>query len=181
MSISTLSQRAGRWSVRHRRRAILGWLAFTILAVGLGGTVGLQTVGINEKGSGESGRADRVLNDAGFSQPARERVLVEGAPAAVRVAAADVAQRLKAVPVVAQVRQATPAAGGDARLVEAVMRGSIDDAPDRVGAISAAVEAAGRAHPGVRVAQSGDASLARRRRRAGAEGLRARPSCRPCR
>ena len=41
------------------------------------------------------------------------------------------------------------------------MRGSIDDAPDRVGALTAAVHAAGRDHPGVHVAQSGDASLAK--------------------
>ena len=74
MSISQLSQRAGRWSVRHRRRAIVAWLVFTVLAVGLGGAAGLHTIGLNDKGTGESGRADRVLNQAGFSQPARERV-----------------------------------------------------------------------------------------------------------
>ena len=32
-----LAARAGRWSAQHRRKAIFGWLAFVIVAFGLGG------------------------------------------------------------------------------------------------------------------------------------------------
>lgn len=160
MFITQLSQRAGRWSVRHRRRAILAWLAFTVLAVGLGSAAGMQTVGVNEKNSGEARQADRVLADAGFSQPARERVLVEGPRAVVHAAAADVERRLQGVPGVASVRQVAASPQGDARLVEAVMRGSIDDAHERVGPLQDAVAATGRAHPQALIGQSGDASIA---------------------
>ena len=31
-----LAARVGRWSVQHRRKAILGWLAFVFVAVAIG-------------------------------------------------------------------------------------------------------------------------------------------------
>jgi RND superfamily putative drug exporter len=58
------------------------------------------------------------------------------------------------------VRQVAASPRGDARLVEAVMRGSIDDAHERVGPLQDAVAATDRAHPQARIGQAGDASLA---------------------
>ena len=52
-----LAARAGRWSARHRKKAIFGWLAFVILAVVIGGSVGTRTLTDEEYGMGESGRA----------------------------------------------------------------------------------------------------------------------------
>ena len=40
MQKNNLAARAGRWSAHHRKRAILGWIAFVILATVLGGAVG---------------------------------------------------------------------------------------------------------------------------------------------
>src|SRR5206468_4026698 len=37
-----LAARAGRWSVRHRKTAILGWLAFVIVAFAIGNVVGTE-------------------------------------------------------------------------------------------------------------------------------------------
>ena len=37
-----LAARAGRWSASHRKTAILGWLAFVIAAVVIGGAAGHQ-------------------------------------------------------------------------------------------------------------------------------------------
>ena len=39
-STDNLAARAGRWSAQHRKKAIFGWLAFVILAVFIGGSVG---------------------------------------------------------------------------------------------------------------------------------------------
>src|SRR4029077_20869662 len=66
----------GRWSARHRKTAIFGWLAFVVLAVVLGKAVGVTMIDENTSGVGESGRADRIL-DAGFERPAAETVLVQ--------------------------------------------------------------------------------------------------------
>ena len=40
-----IAARAGRWSAQHRKKAILGWLAFVIVAVFIGGSVGTKTLG----------------------------------------------------------------------------------------------------------------------------------------
>ena len=34
-----LAARAGRWSAQHRKQAILGWLAFVIIATVAGGAI----------------------------------------------------------------------------------------------------------------------------------------------
>ena len=41
---SNLAARAGRWSAQHRRKAILGWLAFVFAAVAIGGAIGTDTL-----------------------------------------------------------------------------------------------------------------------------------------
>jgi uncharacterized membrane protein YdfJ with MMPL/SSD domain len=45
MQPSNLAARAGRWSAQHRKTAILGWIAFMVLAVahGLKATAGVVT------------------------------------------------------------------------------------------------------------------------------------------
>ncbi len=53
-----LAARAGLWSASHRKRAILGWLAFVVLAVVIGGSVGQQKIAQEDMGNGESKFAD---------------------------------------------------------------------------------------------------------------------------
>src|SRR5688500_13627849 len=79
-----LAARAGRWSAQHRRKAILGWLAFVIAAIAIGGAIGTNTLKVHELGTGESGRADLVLHDAGLTDAVSESVLVT-APAGATV------------------------------------------------------------------------------------------------
>ena len=68
--------RMGRWSAAHWKTATFGWVAFVVLAFGLGGMVSMKTIDPNVSGPGESGRMDRIL-EAGFKQPAAESVLIE--------------------------------------------------------------------------------------------------------
>jgi RND superfamily putative drug exporter len=72
MQSRNLAARAGRWSAQHRKKAILGWFAFVILATVLGGMVGTRTLADEDAGSGESKRGDKIVEAADFpSEPAR--------------------------------------------------------------------------------------------------------------
>jgi uncharacterized membrane protein YdfJ with MMPL/SSD domain len=71
-----LAARAGRWSAQHRKKAIFGWLAFVILAVFIGGSVGTRTLTDDEYGIGESGRADKAVS-AHFPDKDSESVLIQ--------------------------------------------------------------------------------------------------------
>ena len=95
-----IAARAGRWSARHRKAAVLGWLAFVVAALVLGGATGTKLLTDEEQGSGESGRADTTLAKA-FPQAADESVLVQSSKLGVddpafRAAVADVERRLGA-------------------------------------------------------------------------------------
>ena len=82
-----LAARMGRWSARHWKTATFGWLAFVLVAFGLGGMVGTRNID-NAAGPGESGRMDRIL-EKGFKQPASERVLIQSRSARAGTSAFD--------------------------------------------------------------------------------------------
>lgn len=74
-----LAARIGRWSARHRRKAVLGWLAFVIAAVAIGGAVGTSTLADEDSGVGESRQADQAIAAAFPDESAEEAVLVQSA------------------------------------------------------------------------------------------------------
>ncbi len=163
--------RAGQWSARHRKQAILLWVAFVIGSVLLGGAVGTKQLGNDQGGTGSSGRADATLARE-FKQPAQEVVLIQARVGRAgeyspgfRAAVADLVNRLSAVPGVEQISSPyEPGDGGqlsgDGRsaLVRFDLRGPADSASDRVGPALAAVAGAQRADPGLRIEEFGDAS-----------------------
>ena len=71
-----IAARAGRWSAKHRKTAIWGWLAFVFVAFAIGGAVGTKTLQQDQLGVGESGRADQTIQGA-FPRSADELVLVQ--------------------------------------------------------------------------------------------------------
>jgi uncharacterized membrane protein YdfJ with MMPL/SSD domain len=73
---NNIAARAGRWSAQHRKKAIGGWLVFVILAVFIGGSVGMRTLTDEEYGIGESGRADKAVS-AHFPDKSGESVLIQ--------------------------------------------------------------------------------------------------------
>src|SRR3954452_19818047 len=97
-----LAARVGRWSVQHRRKAILGWLAFVVLALVVGFNVIPQKEIDQSAGMpGETGKASQVLNDA-FPKKTGEQVLIQSkmlkaSDARFKAAVADVSQRLHKV------------------------------------------------------------------------------------
>jgi uncharacterized membrane protein YdfJ with MMPL/SSD domain len=169
MNRSNFAARAGRWSAEHRKAAILGWFAFVIVAIAIGGAVGTKHLDRSQSGTGESGRADKILHDK-FPQRAGEQVLVQSRTLTARdpafqAAAHDVVSRLSATQNVRNIRPPwLPAnageisADGHSVLIAFDIAGKADTAEKRVGPALAATAAAQRAHPGLLIAQAGDAS-----------------------
>jgi uncharacterized membrane protein YdfJ with MMPL/SSD domain/pimeloyl-ACP methyl ester carboxylesterase len=165
-----LAARMGRWSASHWKTATFGWLAIVVVAFGIGGMVGIKNPNPNTSGPGESGRMDRILH-ADFKRPAAENVLIQsrttraGTPAFDAVVN-DVVARVSREGDVRNVR--SPLAPGNAdqiskdgrsALVEFDIRGEIDKAPDKVGAVVDTVADAQAAHPGFFIGEMGDASV----------------------
>ena len=161
--------RAGRWSARHWKTATFGWIAFVAAAVVLGGAVGMKQLDSNTSSPGESGRMDRILDDA-FPQPATETVLIQSrsleadAPA-FRVGIADVAGRLRALRVVGDVRSPLdPAHSGQisadrhSATIAFDIRGDPENAVDRIDPVVEAVDQAKAAHPGLEISEFGEAT-----------------------
>src|SRR5687767_286890 len=73
-----IAARAGLWSARHRRKAIIGWLAFVLLATFAGGAIGTNALKDEDAGNGQSRVADRAIAAAGFPDESGEQVLVQG-------------------------------------------------------------------------------------------------------
>ena len=85
--LTAVPMRAARWSAEHPWRAILAWVAFVAVAVGLAVAVSTTQTTDADFRHGESGRADAMVADAGLTPPDTENVLVEGPGR--RAAAAD--------------------------------------------------------------------------------------------
>jgi RND superfamily putative drug exporter len=163
---TNVAARMGRWSARHRKTAIFGWLAFIVAAVVLGGALGTKQLTDTDTLPGESGRAARMLDD-GFKQPAGETVLVQSSQRtadspAFRAAVADVVRRVSAVGVVTNVQSPYAAgnrgqisADGHSATVSLDIRGDADTASDRIQPVMDAVAAAAAANPSLRIEEFG--------------------------
>ncbi len=168
-------ERVAGWSARHRKTALIGWLLLVAGAVMVGGMLG--TKNLNSYDPGQAGRAERVLSRPGVVQPASETVLIQ-ARSGTRTVASDpeirrairqVTAALGAMPKVATGIESPLAPGGgklisrDGRsaLIMFNVTGNPDNADQTVVAAERAVAAVQAAHPGLRVAESGQASAGR--------------------
>jgi RND superfamily putative drug exporter len=165
-----LAGRAGRWSADHWKTALGGWLALVAVAVFLGGVVGTNKQTDADSATGETAKAQQILDRAGFDTPASESVLVQsktlrtGSPA-FRAAVADVLGRLAGQKDVTAVRSPLDPANrgqiskdGRSALVTFDVRGVMDDAPDKIAPVMAAIEGAQQANPQFTIGEFGEAS-----------------------
>jgi RND superfamily putative drug exporter len=145
------------WSARHRILAIGGWLLFVVLATALSTQIGTRTASDVEQGHGDSGRADRIIAEAGFPvTPATEMVIIQRGTAAQRVVAADdVTRSLRGVGPVAS---PVVSPDGASTLVAFTLPGDPETAKDRVRPALDAVAAVQERHPQLYIAQGGPAS-----------------------
>jgi RND superfamily putative drug exporter len=154
-----LAARLGGWSARHRKTAIFGWLLFVVAAVLIGGMVGQQRLSDGEQGTGDSGRAERIIDQAGIKDPASEMVLVHsGGVHGFRAALPDVTQAVRSTGQATAIKDPLIAKNGHDALIQFDMTGDPDSAADRVMPVENAVKAVQARHPEVRIEEFGDAS-----------------------
>jgi len=167
--------RMGRWSAEHPKTAILGWLAFVVASVVLGGAVGTKTIDPADLNVGEARTADRMIEEAGFnrSDEQTEFVLVQSRTLtaddpAFEAAIDDATRTLDAFPQVRKLRSPLDAGGGgqisqDRRsaLIEFQPVGDYDEAIAYIEEIETAIDGVAARHPDLYVDQSGSASTGR--------------------
>ncbi len=163
--------RTARWSAEHRKTAVLGWLAFVVVAFVIGGAVGTVTLKHEDMGNGDSRAAEQVLARQFPRERAAEQVLIERRDGArlggeARAAVGELVARLSRTPAVAQIEsplqrgnEGQRSKNGAAVVVTFQITGDPDTAKDRVAPALAATAAVQRAHPSLSLGEFGDASV----------------------
>src|SRR5215472_1092692 len=161
-------ERIAGWSARHRKTAVLGWLAL-VAVVFLGGQA-LGTKSQPAYDSGQSGQAEQALHRLGVVAPAVEDVLIQArAPGhtfasdpQMQRAARQVVSALAALPrAAADIRSPLISADGRSALVTFHVPGPANDQVTAVAPALRAVAAVQARYPGLRIAEGGDASFGR--------------------
>jgi uncharacterized membrane protein YdfJ with MMPL/SSD domain len=167
-----LAARMGRWSAQHRKKAIWGWLVLVFIAFAIGGAVGTKTQDAAQSGVGESGSAERTIDNA-FPKHQVEQVLIQSDSSTAtdpsfRGVVNSTQRRLEAVPYTqafespyAPGNSGQVSADGHSALIRFEIAGDDTQAQDRVGAALDATSAAQAASPGFAVEEVGDASVAK--------------------
>jgi uncharacterized membrane protein YdfJ with MMPL/SSD domain len=163
-----IAARAAHWSATHRRKAILAWVAFVVVALFAGSAIGQREISDVESLDGESKAAERAIEDHGQKDFASETVMVESLKrtyddAGFRQVVADVVDRIEAVPGTHSVESppddpALVSEDGRTALVNYELSVDSDGAEDKAGPLFAATAEAQRAHPGYEIAGFGDAT-----------------------
>ncbi len=165
-----IAARAGRWSAAHWKTATFGWLALVAVAIVAGNAVGTVKLANREQSLGQAGRAQGMLERAGFNEHASETVLVQSdamrsSTPAFRGELAAVVARLRSLPQVRGLRSPlAPGNGGQfskdghAALVAFELKGSAEGAANRVPPVLDAVSSLQRSAPGFTIQEIGEAS-----------------------
>ncbi|HSI97232.1 MAG TPA: hypothetical protein VK926_02635, partial [Gaiellaceae bacterium] len=75
---TNIAARMGRWSARHRKAAIFGWLAFVVASFAVGIALPMQTIDETDWNVGEARKGDHIIRDGGFQLDEQsEYVLVQ--------------------------------------------------------------------------------------------------------
>ncbi|RFU42861.1 MMPL family transporter [Actinomadura logoneensis] len=157
-----IAERLGYWSARHRTVAIVGWLAFVVLASVLGGMSGTEKLKPYEQGVGSSARAEKIIDEAGIDDPSTEMVLLHSDDSgALAKAVTDVRARLQASGQAAAMKPTLTGKDPRDRLVVFDIAGDPDKADEHVQPLLDATAAAQRANPGVTIGQFGGTSAGR--------------------
>ncbi|MCO5990127.1 MMPL family transporter [Actinoallomurus spadix] len=160
------SVRVARWSARRPWLAIAGWLLFVVMCLGAGIAVGGHAATSEDFRVGEAGRAEALAASGGLQQKPLERVLISakdgraldaGADAAVR----DVRARMARLAEVESVGRPVRSADGHAVRVDVTMKGPELEGKKHIDPLLAQTAAVQRAHPELRVEESGSPSISK--------------------
>ena len=89
--MNSFTVRMARWSALHPWRAIIGWLVFVVLCLGLGSAVGVNSAKTADYRVGEAGRAEAMAAEGQLERRSIEQVLISARPGALDEAAARTA------------------------------------------------------------------------------------------
>jgi uncharacterized membrane protein YdfJ with MMPL/SSD domain len=163
----TVAGRAAHWSATHRKTAILGWLAFVVVAFAIGKAAGQETIFGADQFTGEAGRAEHTLEDAGL-RPNDEVVLVQSEQLTIddpefqdtiQQTTGGLSQAKDVVNVESPLDgDGAVSADRHSALVEFDITGDALEARDRLGPSGDAIDAVQAQHPDLRVEQFGNVS-----------------------
>ncbi|WP_329443098.1 MMPL family transporter [Streptomyces canus] len=166
--MKNLPVRMARWSAGHPWRAIVCWLLFVVLCLGVGITVGGNPATTEDFRIGEAGRAEAMAAKGGLQQRPVERVLITARPgtgpldlSAADAAAKDVADRMRGLPEVRSVGTPVRAANKTAVRVDVTMKGPELEGKKHVDALLAQTAEVQKANPGLRVEETGSPSISK--------------------
>jgi RND superfamily putative drug exporter len=161
----------GRWSARHRKTAIFGWLAFVIAAFAIGLAVPIQNIDETDWNVGEARKGDHIIRDGGFRLDEQsEFVLIQSDTKTVddpafRAVVAGAVTRLDRFDEVEKLRSPlAPANAGQISkdrhsvLIQFSPEGSYDDGVKYIDSIVAATEKIQLQNPDYYVGQAGSVS-----------------------
>src|SRR3954453_22949737 len=167
MEKRNLAARAGHWSATHRKTAIFGWLGFVVVAFLVSNVVAQKTIHGADDFSGESGRAEHALHDAGL-RPNDENVLVQSDTLTIdnprfQSAVVQASTQLSQAQYVRNVQSpltgdAPVSADRHSALVQFQITGDDLQAEDRLDPSKEVVASVQEQHPNLRVEQFGSAS-----------------------
>ena len=171
-------ERIAGWSARHRKTVVLGWLVLVAAIFVVGSVLPASSVPSND--AGQSGQAEQTLQRLGFTAPPAESVLIQqrgsstaggrfGTDPAMRQAVRQVTAALGRLPRSAAGiaspldpgRAGLVSADGRSALVTFKVPGNVSNEDQAVVPALRAVAAIQRRHPGLVIAEAGDASTDR--------------------
>ncbi|HET8754702.1 MAG TPA: MMPL family transporter [Solirubrobacteraceae bacterium] len=166
-----IAARAGHWSARHKKTAIVGWLAAMIIALVAGNMAGTKEPTDADRYDGESRAAAKLVEDAGFSEAAGEMVLVQSRTLTAkdgrfRAAVEDVERAVSGQSVVTNVvspydKDGTVSEDGRSALVQFDIKGDAEKAEDKIAPVVAAVDKVAAQHSDVAIGEFGAASVSK--------------------
>ncbi|MFH8936408.1 MMPL family transporter [Streptomyces griseosporeus] len=164
--MNSLTVRTARWSARHPWWAMVGWLVFVVLCVGVGSAVGTRSATTADYRVGEAGRAEAMAAEGHLERLSSEQVLISARSGALDRGAADAAarelgERMGRLPEVAGVARPVLSADRSVVMVEVTLKGEERDAKDKVDALLAQTEAVSAAYPGLLVQETGSPSISK--------------------
>ena len=166
-----LAGRAGKWSAENWKKALFGWLIFAVAAMAIGSVAGYVQMRQSQYSSGETARAVRMLEQAGFKQPASEVVLIQSRKHSVAdpifvSAVGGIIQTLSLQQNVTNIQDPRVKAGGGGQisrdghseLVQFMIKGDPDTASTRIKPVLDAIAAVQTANPAISIREVGNAS-----------------------
>ncbi|MFE5482529.1 MMPL family transporter [Streptomyces sp. NPDC056527] len=155
--------RTAQWCATHPWKAISGWVLLLALCIGAGAAAGMNKGSFADFWIGEAGRAEAMASGSGLTPPPVEQVLIERTARTAgdepTAAAGEIRRRMDGLPAVESVGEPVAAHDGGALRIAVTLRGDRETAKKDVDALLAQTAAVQRAHPDLRIEQTGSASI----------------------